>query len=323
MSNIKFIAIIIPVYNDWKSLEKLLVELEQNLTSWGIKAQCLIVDDASTIKAYDFVLYDFLSISRVDVLELKRNLGHQRAISLGFAYAEANLICDAVVVMDADGEDAPKDILKLLKKCEEENLSKLVFARRNKRSETLPFKLFYTLYKVILKMLTTHNIGVGNFSIIPYQLLCRIVAVTEIWNHYAAGIIKSKIPYTEVPTNRSYRIAGKAQMNFVSLITHGLSSITVYADIVGTRLLLLTFSLMFFASILIITVILIRFATNLAIPGWTTFAVGLLFLTILQACMLSLMFVFIILNSRTSYNFTPHRDYQYFILNIHQIFPKP
>lgn len=317
------ILIMIPVFNDWKALEILLTQLDKSLDAMNMIAEVLVVDDASITSRYNsFISSDLKAIQQVNILELRRNLGHQRAIAVGLAYIEANLSCQAVVVMDGDGEDAPRDVPRLINKCNQEGYNKLVFAQRTKRSETLLFKFFYTIYKYLYKVLTGQAIRVGNFSIIPRKILQRLVVVSEIWNHYAVGVLKARVPYTEISSRRGTRLAGQSQMNFMSLVTHGMSAISVYGDVVGVRLFIATCLLISIATILILVAITVKFTTNLAIPGWTSYMVALLFIILMQGVMLSLFFIFIILNGRNNFNFLPQRDYRYFILNIQKAFPK-
>ena len=137
------IMILIPVFNDWKALGMLLTRLDDSLQKEDIEAEVLAVDDTSSTANYDdFIPKNLKVIKRVDVLELKRNLGHQRAIVVGLAYVEANVACQVVVVMDGDGEDDPADVPRLIERCRDEGYEKLIFAERAKRSESLPFKLF-------------------------------------------------------------------------------------------------------------------------------------------------------------------------------------
>jgi glycosyltransferase involved in cell wall biosynthesis len=310
-----FFIILIPVFNDWKSLEILLIHLDQVLNEENIKAEVIAVDDASSVAVHEGFMYSKLAaIKKVNILELRRNLGHQRAIAIGLAYIEENIACQAIIVMDGDGEDDPVDVIRLIKKCKIEEYTKIVFARRSKRSESFLFKFFYLIYRGLYKLLTGQEIRVGNFSIIPGRILCRLVAVSEIWNHYAAGVSKAKVPYTDIYSRRSTRLHGKSQMNFVQLVTHGLSAISVYGDIVGVRLLVISCLLICVSFLSILTVIGIRLLTNLAIPGWTSYLVILFFIIFTQGFMLSLVFIFVVLMGRNNIGFIPKRDYHYFIL---------
>lgn len=316
------ILVLIPVFNDWKSLSMLLAQIEDVFKTRQLKVRILIVDDASSVPPWEGLLpKDPQVIQRIDILELKRNLGHQRAIAIGLAYAETHIQSLAVIVMDGDGEDTPSDMLRLIDKCKEEGYQKIIFARRTQRSESRVFKSFYVVYKLLYKILTGQDIRVGNFSIIPNQALHRLVVVSEVWNHYAAGILKSRIPCTEIPSSRGTRLYGTSKMNFVSLVTHGLSAISVYGDIVGTRLLVASCLLILFDVLTMATVLTIRLTTNLAIPGWTSYIAILLFIILVQAVMLSLVFIFVVLNGRNSSSFLPQRDYHYFILQNQKFFP--
>ncbi|MBE9125811.1 MULTISPECIES: glycosyltransferase [unclassified Coleofasciculus] len=315
------IVIMIPVFNDWDSLELLLNHLDQVFEYTDIEAQIFVVDDASSISVRkNFPDSKLQIIKKLDVLKLKRNLGHQRAIAVGLAYIEAHINCQAVVVMDGDGEDAPSDVIKLIGKCQVEGYKKVVFAKRSQRSESWLFKFFYLCYKSLYRWLTGSQISVGNFSIIPYELLRRLVIVSELWNHYSAAVFKARIPHTEISTRRSRRLAGEPKMNFVSLVMHGLSAISVYGDIVGVRLLVATCLLIGLSFIGILTIIFIRLATTLAIPGWASYMVSLFFVILMQAIMVSLVFVFIILSTRNSLSFIPQRDYHYFVLELQEVF---
>lgn len=127
------VLFVIPVFNDWASLTTLLECLDLTLNQHGIRAEVLAVDDGSSISPQGiFRLHGLTAIQRVDVLRLKRNLGHQRAITIGLAYAEAHYAADIAAVMDSDGEDTPEDVIRLIHTCAETGYQKLVFAHQSK-----------------------------------------------------------------------------------------------------------------------------------------------------------------------------------------------
>lgn len=109
---------------------------------------------------------------------------------------------------------------------------------RSKRLERFPFRILYHLYRVIHRLLTGDPVRVGNFSVVPFECLAKLVVVPEIWNHYAAAVIRSWIQFSSIPIPRGKRVAGKSKMNFIGLLLHGLSAFFVYGDIVGARLLI-------------------------------------------------------------------------------------
>ena len=315
------VLFVIPVFNDWNSLTTLLEYLDLTLNRQGIRAEVLAVDDASSIPAKDALRpVNFSAIEGVNVLKLKRNLGHQRAITIGLAYAEAHFSTDMVVVMDSDGEDTPEDVIRLIHACAAANYQKVVFARRSQRSESYLFKLFYRAYRTVYRLLTGLDIQVGNFSVIPFELLQRLVVVSEIWSHYAAGILKSKLPHIDIPTRRGYRYHGQSKMNFTALVTHGLSAISVHGEMVGIRLLMASCGLIGVTAAMLFTVISIRLMTDLAIPGWTSYLVVALISVILQAFIISLSFIFLVLIGRNNNSFLPNRDYHHFVLALEEVF---
>ena len=109
------LIILMPVYNDWGALSLLLPILDRALKPAELKARVLLVDDGSTTSEPKNFGTFFESIKTVDVLSLRRNLGHQRAIAVGLSYIEVNQPQCSVIVMDSDGEDDPKDVPRLVR----------------------------------------------------------------------------------------------------------------------------------------------------------------------------------------------------------------
>jgi glycosyltransferase involved in cell wall biosynthesis len=317
------LLILIPSYNDWRGLGILLEIIDDFLFTKTLKSSILIIDDGSSIPLdKELSFKEFKAIDFIDILKLRRNLGHQRAIAIGLAYVEAEMSQDLVIVMDADGEDNPYKIDKLLTKYYQAKTPQIVFARRSKRSESRKFQFFYQIYRGMYKLLTGKEISFGNFSLIPRPILHQLVVVSEIWIHYASGVIKSRLPLTTVDIPRSQRLVGKSQMNFVSLVSHGLSSISIYGDVVGTRLLIATSGLIILCALLIAVVVAIRLGTTLATPGWATTAVGILSILMAQSGLILVVFSLLILASRNGFSFIPCRDYSIFILEIVKGYPR-
>jgi len=311
------LVILIPLFNDWVALDKLLVLLDRTLDENGLAAGVLIVNDGSTEEPGDgFARQVFRALRQIDVLDLRRNLGHQRAIALGLAFAEDKGSCETLVIMDSDGEDDPRDIPRLLAKYRQQGGNQIVFAERARRTESLLFRMFYVLYKSFHFWLTGYRVRVGNFSAIPRSRLASLVVVSDLWNHYAAAVFKSRQPYCTLPTSRAKRLHGQSKMNFVGLVIHGLSAISVYSEIVGVRLLLVCVALILLSLFGVACTVYVRLTTNLGIPGWATSTVGILLVILFQAVMLSFIFSFVILAGRQGSSFLPLRDYPYFIFRV-------
>ena len=215
----------IPVYNDWVAAERLLALLDEVVARVNDAVSIVLIDDGSTDAVPSALSFTPKAIRRVDVLPLRRNLGHQRAIAIGLTYLYSERPCRAVVVMDADGEDAPADVVRLLEECARHHDTKMVFAQRARRSEGFRFWAGYQIYKTIHRLLTGRRVEVGNFSVVPWSALERLVGVSEIWNHYPAAVFKARIPVAQVPLPRAKLLAGQSKMNWVALVAHGLSAI--------------------------------------------------------------------------------------------------
>ena len=310
--------------DDWSALARLLGALDKELNACDKRACVLVVDDCSEQRATesDVDFGPFKNFRKVSVIELKRNLGHQRAIALGITYIEANLNSSIVVVMDGDGEDLPEEAVRLVERCHELGNSKIIFARRTRRSEGFLFRAFYVVYKFLYRVLTGRSYRVGNFSAIPAKFLGRLSVISEGWNHYASSVLKARVPFEEIKTKRGGRLDGRSKMNFTSLVIHGLSAISVHSEVVGVRMLAATLTLTLVSLLLVAVVVAIRLLTDLAIPGWATYVTAFLVVILLQSVTLSFFFSFIVLGGRENATFLPERDYHYFIAGETVIFER-
>ncbi len=314
------VCILTPVYNDWDSLRTLLGALNEMAAQHNLRLRVLAVDDGSTQPPPAWDLTGLGRIARFEVLSLIRNLGHQRAIAMGLAALNAEGIAAPVVVMDADGEDQPQDIPRLLS-AHDQNPGEIIFARRAKRSEGQVFRLFYAIFKMVFWLLVGRQISFGNFCLIPPGLVQRTAYLQEIWNHFAAGIMHARLPWRTVPTERGRRYAGNSQMNLLALVLHGLSAISVYIEVVYIRLLFFAFALIGLDVLGFLVLLYIRFGTPLAIPGWaTSVAVGLT-VVMVQAVLFLALLSFVVLSYRSAKMFIPAVDYRDYLLKIERIIP--
>jgi hypothetical protein len=236
-------------------------------------------------------------------------------------HIQKTISSDAVVVMDADGEDTPEGLGQLLDAFLGNDPATAIFAERARRLESLLFRLFYLFYKALHWALTGVTVRVGNFSVLPSRYLDALSVMPELWNHYAAAVFRSRLPLITIPIPRGRRIVGKSKMNFVALVTHGLSAIAVFGDVVGTRLLTASLAAALLAGCGIAAVIAIRLFTDWAIPGWATYSTGLLTIILVQFITIAASFTFTVLSNRTNFSFLPIRDYAPFIAEIVDVYP--
>ena len=307
------VKILIPLYNDWDALELLLSEIKKrNSVELYAKLSFIVVDDCSSMPC-DIQRFSGYNLS---IIRLWRNVSHQKAIALGLAYLTQNVDFEKVIVMDSDGEDRPTDI-QALYEASIQDPDKIIFAKRSKRSEGLIFRLGYSIYKFLFVLLTGKTIEFGNFSILPFRQAQKLAYVSEIWNHFPGGIIRSKLPYTSIPIERGIRLAGKSKMNFVSLVLHGLSAVSVHLDTVAVRILIGSLVMISLAGLGAVMVLIIKFLSpENASPGWATTLVTASIIVILQAFLSSLFLIFTVLNYRTQKHFIPAKEYSDFIEKI-------
>ena len=311
-----------PVYNDWAAARQLCQLLDAEFQRLPhVSPQILMVDDGSS-QLTGLWEGDYAALHAVSILRLRRNLGHQRAIAIGLAFIHTNLTADSVVVMDADGEDRPEDVPRLLAALQEKAGRAIVFAERGRRLETRVFRIGYTIYRGLHLALTGIAVRVGNFSVLPARSLDTVVILSELWNHYAAAVIKSRLPYVTVRADRGRRLSGHSKMNLVSLVIHGLSALATFAEVVTTRILVVAMVAICLLVIGIVAVIGIRLRTELAIPGWATTVTGLLALMLIQLAATGFSLVFYALSLRSNTAFLPIRDYSLFVREVETVYAR-
>lgn len=307
------LIVVIPTYNDWEALTRLLDALDLALKGLDWNIRLLLIDDGSDVEPpLERLGCSRKSIDGVAVLTLRRNLGHQRAIATALAWVEANTRCEALVVMDGDGEDSPDDVRLLIASYEKTGGRAIVFAARRRRSEGALFQFFYHLYRGLHWALTGVGVQVGNFSLIPRAQLRRLVVVSDLWNHYAAAVFKARFTTALVPTARARRLGGRAKMNFTQLVVHGLSAISVFGDRVGVRLLIAAAV----SSVVILGGLFAALTSNTSqqTGSWTlAIAAAMTTYMALNFLVAVTLFAFGVLGSRDAAAFLPARDYSWFV----------
>jgi hypothetical protein len=316
------IVILIPTFNDWPSAELLLEDLDHVLAGHSAPAEVLLVDDDSTEPApEDFAQRPYQALRSVSILRLRRNMGHQRAIAVGLVYVAEHMRCRAVIVMDGDGEDKPSDIPALAAEFERQQRRSIIFAERSKRLERWTFRVLYQLYRLLHWFLTGDHVRVGNFSMIPFASLAQLVVAPEIWNHYAAAVIRSRLSFHTVSCARGERLVGQSKMNFIGLLLHGLSAFFVYGEIVGARLLVAIALAMTLEVALVATAVGAQLTSSFSLLALIGYTAGILGIILLQAIPVALILVFTVIGSRVNVGFLPIRDCPYFVRELHRVFP--
>ena len=225
-SKVKKFTILIPVYNDWDSLEKLLNNINDNINNiQNVKFNCIIVNDCSTIKNPGIKTpHNFESIK---IINMKVNRGHARCNAFGIRYLSKNSDLDYVILMDGDGEDRPEEIKSLVEKAlTEPNTS--VVAKRIKRSESFFFQILYRLHKYLTLAMTGKLVNFGNYSCLTKTDLEVLSTKASLWSSFSGSFKKYIKKYNEIDSSRGQRYFGPSQMSFYKLIIHSFSIIAVF-----------------------------------------------------------------------------------------------
>jgi len=278
------LIVVTPIYEDTEASTKLFKEIYD---VFGSNVFIVAVDDGSVKEPVDI---DNITSSGLEgvVIKLKRNVGHQRAISIGLGYVAEHISDNQkVVVMDSDGEDTPKSIKELIRPLETDNID-VVVAQRKSRVESIKFKAFYIIYKWIFNLLAGRKISFGNFMALKPTAVKRLVSMQELGTHIAGTVLSSKLRIETMPLDRGARYAGKSKMNFVGLVLHGFKGLMIFAEDVLVRVGItsaIVAGLAILGSIFAIVLKISGFAT----PGWFSVALGILLLVFLQTGTMTLM----------------------------------
>jgi glycosyltransferase involved in cell wall biosynthesis len=294
------LAIVAPVFNDWSCVGPLIAGLE---ATSGLPADTtlFLVDDGSTQAMPTEILTGMIPI---EVIRLGANIGHQRAIAVGLVRIAKTKFADAVIVIDADGEDLPADC-QLMWQAHVANQSAVIVAQRLKRNESARFKLFYGLYRFFFRILTGRRLDFGNFSLLPSSALQRLVLMPELWNHYPSTIMKSRLEIVRIPLNRGERFAGRSRMNFISLVNHGLAGIAAFADTAYARLLAWSIAAMGLLGLATIGGVIYRLTNINPLPGWVALGATTAVVALFQIIAGLIVISFLTLSLRAQPNLPP------------------
>ena len=251
----KKFVILIPIYNDWKSLLKLVEQIDLEISEWNSNVSIFIINDASTEKRPLNEL-TLKNIKSIKVINMKNNLGHARCYAAGLKFLTEKEDFDYVILMDGDGEDIPNELNLLFQKIKE-NPSKTVTANRIKRSEGMIFKLMYEFHKILTYVFTGKLIKFGNYGCLPKESAVKLVQQASIWSSYSGTLTKVIDNRVSIPSFRGVRYFGPSQMNFFNLLIHSFSIIAVFKGSVVFRSILFIFFYLFlvFNNLTFITLI--------------------------------------------------------------------
>ena len=251
----KKFKILIPVYNDWQSLSKLLNNINNEIQNINHQISVIIVDDASTFDR-QLEIENLSNISFIKILIMKENRGHARCIAAGLKYIFEKEEFDYVIPMDGDGEDRPEEIKEFIKSIEN-NPEQTVVGERVKRSEAFIFKFCYFFHKIITLVFTGHSIKFGNFTCLTKSTVEKLVNEKATWNSFSGALTKVEKNKISIPSIRGERYFGPSKMSFSNLLKHSLSIISVFRNgvLIRSALFIIFYILLIKSNASIITAI--------------------------------------------------------------------
>ena len=220
------IKILIPVFNDWQSVFKLVENINNLKIDQKFEISIIIINDASNHdRSQENMNFD--NIKSIKIVNMKINQGHSRCIATGLKYIYEKEDFDYVIPMDGDGEDRPEEIVDFLTKINEiEN--KPIVGERVKRSEDLLFQICYKIHKLITLTFTGKSIKFGNYSCLPKMTVEKMINEKATWNSFSGSLSKVELNLLKIPSTRGYRYFGPSKMSFYNLLKHSLSIISVF-----------------------------------------------------------------------------------------------
>ncbi len=314
----------IPVFDDWDCAREVIGQIRALAPTLAAPVTIFLVDDGSLQSAPDDLVSAQpvrgagVQVAGVQVIELFTNVGHQRAIAIGLAAVERLGSFDSVIVMDGDGEDRVAEVTRLLQ-AHQQQPTAVVAAQRGKRREPFPFKPFYGMYQRLFRVMTGRRLDFGNFTLLPADALVRIVHSPDLWNHYPATLMRSRVAIYRVRVDRGTRFFGTSRMNFVSLVNHGLSAIAVFVDVVFVRLLVVAIALLGVALATGLGVLAVRLVTGMNIPAWAAIALGLAALAVVQILALLVITAFLQLANRSRVSDPPAVRAESFVKQVRRL----
>jgi len=236
--------ILIPIYNDWQSVFKLLENIDLQLDGWDAEVSVLIINDASTEKKPNNS-FIFKNLKSVQIINMKKNWGHARCIAAGLKYISEKEDFDHVIPMDGDGEDRPAELGAIISEASGYP-NNVITANRIKRSDGFLFRFCYLIHKYLTFIFAGQSIKFGNFACLPKSVVAQMIKEPATWSSFSGSLSKIATSRLSVESIRGSRYFGPSKMSFLDLIKHSLSIIAVFRTTVLIRAIIFLAVYLFF-----------------------------------------------------------------------------
>ena len=222
----KLITIIIPAYNEEEALPKCLsriTKLINNEESYDFEV--LLIDDGSKDKTVEIIKKKRTEDKRFNYVTFSRNFGKEIAIMAGLDYAKG----DAVIFIDADLQDPPEVIPKLIKYWEE-GYDDVYAKRRSRKGETWLKKWTSKMYYRVLQKMSSVEIqkDTGDFRLLDRRCVNALKKMRETSRNSKSMFSWIGYKKKEVLYDRDPRVAGKTKWKYGRLIDLAIDGITSF-----------------------------------------------------------------------------------------------
>jgi glycosyltransferase involved in cell wall biosynthesis len=204
------VSIIVPCFNEEAVLPTLFERLDKAALSWNQDYEIICVDDGSRDQTWKLLKIQNQKNPRWRCVSFARNFGHQTAVSAGLHYSTG----DATVIIDADLQDPPEEIIHLLDKWREG--FEVVFATRKTRTDPMLKRMLAWIFYRLLGRMTPLPIppDAGDFCLLDRQVVDIIKSLPER-NRYLRGLRTwCGFRQTSIEFKRDKRAAGQPQYTF-------------------------------------------------------------------------------------------------------------
>ncbi len=262
------IKILIPVYNDFQSVSKLISKINLVISNIEHEISIILVNDASSEKI-ELENINMDKIESIQIINMRENKGHARCNAAGLKYIFENEEFDYVIPMDGDGEDRPEEIINFIDFLKYDKFKPIV-GERIKRTENLIFKLSYSIHKLITLVFTGQSIKFGNYTCLPKSTVEKMVNEKATWSSFSGSLAKVEKNRSTVSSIRGKRYFGPSKMSFYNLIKHSLSIIAVFKTNVVIR------SILFFLIYIFLISENINYITSIPLIAIIAFVIAVL-----------------------------------------------
>ncbi len=272
----KKISLVVPMYYEEKVVNECYKRLTQTLQNIeNYEYEIIFINDGSKDKTLELLEEIAKNDSNVKILSFARNFGHQCAVTAGLKHVSG----DVVVIIDADLQDPPELIPKMLKLWEQGN--QVIYGKRKTREGESAFKLLTA--KMFYKMLNSLSDveipkDTGDFRLVDREVVEVINSLPE-HNKFLRGLW-SWVGFKQIPFEyeRKDRFAGETKYplkKMLKLASDGIISFSTkplkFVGALGLISILISICIMIYAVISYI------FKLNNLTPGWTSLMVAITF----------------------------------------------